>query len=79
MSLNSNEITQLVHLAAGFVRKIQANTAIADTSTHKPVLADFPHKANVITTAAMAKLINRYFNELDGNEAKKATDNLPET
>lgn len=65
MSLNNREVDAIVQVAASFISKLQAATAIADTGGDVPVLADFPGAGHgaYTTTATISALINRYFAE----------------
>lgn len=62
MSINRNELDQLVGALQGFVEAVQLGTQSSDPM----VIGDFPNAtlySHLATTAAMATLINRYFAE----------------
>jgi hypothetical protein len=64
MSLENRQIDELIQVARVFCQKLQAGSAIADTTTYIPVVGDFPGlPTNVNTTAKIAVLVNRYFRE----------------
>ena len=77
MSLNERELGQLVGMVAAIVDDLQKPVAIADQTTFKPVLADFPKLSKVgFTRAQMAALCNRYFQE-QSESSKRATSHRP--
>lgn len=80
MALEAREIEALISVARAFCVKIQAGTAIADTGTDIPVLADFPGRhALCSTTAQIAALINRHEREKEGRDIGRGPGNLAES
>jgi hypothetical protein len=75
MALEQKEIDAVFLVARAFVKKLQAGSAIADTSGDIPVIADFPGMPQGYTTTALiATAINRHFNE-DAPHNQKTTFN----
>jgi len=82
MALQYNEMEALFSVARAFCVKLQAGTAIADSGTDIPVVADFPGMHSVAnTTAKIAALLNRHEAEKESSESrrKRIVGALPES
>lgn len=72
MALEFSEIEALLSVARALCVKIQAGTAIADTGTDLPAIADFPGMhAAANTTAKIAALLNRHEQEKENAQLRR--------
>lgn len=80
MALSVRENEALYSVCRALVVKLQAGTAIADTGTDIPVIADFPGcHAIANTTAQIAALLNRAERDKQAVEGGYRARILPET